>query len=167
MPKTFKQQFLREKETRQLFKEFKTRYGVDAQTLLKDEAIVQEITDGDLVLYAVNKRPILARQNSILHPTLLFEEILTKLPKIVVDMGAVAHICNGADLMAPGIVRVEGDFAANALVLVVDEKYGKPLAFGLALTDSLTLSATERGKTAKNIHYVGDHIWDRIKEIKR
>ena len=60
-------------------------------------------------------------------PTLLFQEILSRPPKAVVDMGAVRHVYNGADIMAPGIVRFEGKFAKGAIVLVIDVRHCKLL----------------------------------------
>ena len=61
-------------------------------------------------------------------PTLLFTEFTAKAPKIVVDMGAIPYVCKGATVMAPGIVRVEGEFGKGDLVLIVDMKHGKALA---------------------------------------
>ena len=74
-------------------------------------------------------------------------------------MGAVKHILNGADIMAPGIVRIIGDFKKGDLVLVVDEKYGKPLAVCEALYSSEEISKMSKGKVLKNLHYVGDKVW--------
>jgi predicted RNA-binding protein (TIGR00451 family) len=46
-------------------------------------------------------------------------------------MGAVPHICNGADIMAPGIVKVEREFQARAMAVVVDEKLFVVTGFSL------------------------------------
>jgi predicted RNA-binding protein (TIGR00451 family) len=69
-------------------------------------------------------------------------------------------VCNGADVMAPGIVRVEGEFDKGDLVLVVDEKHGKPLALGESLSDSANARNTKQGAVVKNIHFVSDKIWN-------
>ena len=45
-------------------------------------------------------------------------------------MGAIPYVCKGATVMAPGIVRVEGEFGKGDLVLIVDMKHGKALALG-------------------------------------
>jgi PUA domain protein len=78
-------------------------------------------------------------------------------------MGAVPHVVGGADIMAPGIRKVNGEFAEKQLLVVVDEKHGKYLAVGRALTGSGPLAAAKKGKVVENIHYVGDLIWDVIK----
>lgn len=81
------------------------------------------------------------------------------LPKIVVDAGAVPRICNGADVMAPGVVNVVGDFEKGSLVAVVDERHGKVLAVAEALEPSAAIAEMSKGKVAKNLHYVGDKLW--------
>jgi PUA domain protein len=163
MTKPAQQYFLKGKEAKKLFEEFGQKYKIHIQNFLNMKMQVQLIKTNNLTFYAINKRPILVKYDKELFPTLLFDEALSHLPKVVVNMGAIQHICNGADIMAPGIVRVEGKFGKDDLVLVVDEKYEKTLAVGLALIDSETLASTTHGKILKNIHYVGDKIWNKMK----
>jgi PUA domain protein len=85
------------------------------------------------------------------------------MPRIVVDMGAVPHVVGGADIMAPGIRKVSGEFAERQFLVVVDEKHGKYLAVGRALVGSGPMAATKKGKVVENLHYVGDLIWEVIK----
>jgi len=116
-----------------------------------------EMEDGTVV-YLSGDSIILARRGDDLFPTLR-SPILDSLPSIIVDMGAVPHICNGADVMAPGVVEVRGDFKAGGLVVVRDERHGKALAIGKALVDSEELRSLKRGKVVENLHYVGDRLW--------
>jgi PUA domain protein len=80
-------------------------------------------------------------------------------------MGAVPYVCNGADIMAPGIVRVEGEFSKGDIVLVVDEKHGKPLALGEILYDAAEARNIKQGVIVKNVHYVSDKIWNFAKTL--
>jgi PUA domain protein len=80
-------------------------------------------------------------------------------------MGAVPYVCNGADVMAPGIVRVEGDFSKGTIVLVVDEKHGKPLALGEILYDAENAKSVRQGVVVKNVHWVSDKIWNFAKAL--
>jgi PUA domain protein len=80
-------------------------------------------------------------------------------------MGAVPFVCKGADVMAPGIRRVEGEFGKGDLVVVVDEKHGKALALGESLFDSQTVRNTKKGATVKTLHYVSDKIWNFTKTL--
>jgi len=111
-------------------------------------------------VYLLGDRPLLAEtEDGTIFPTLIFTEGLALLSKIVVDMGAVPHICNGADLMAPGIAKFDEEFSEGSFITILDERNLKPLAIGLSTYSSQSLKATRQGKVAKNIHYVGDRLW--------
>ena len=53
---------------------------------------------------------ILIRSNDTVFPFLKDKETLGKLPIITVDQGAIRFICNGANIMRPGIKHIEHDF---------------------------------------------------------
>ncbi|MBS7655293.1 Tma20 N-terminal domain-containing protein [Candidatus Bathyarchaeota archaeon] len=116
-------------------------------------------------LFFLDGKPLVFTMDSELYPTLIFFEALARLPKIVVDMGAVSHICNGADVMMPGVKRIDGAFKENSLVLIVDEKHGKTLAIGVALINSEEAKNLRKGKLAKNLHYVGDEVWKNLSNL--
>lgn len=78
---------------------------------------------------------------------------------VTVDMGAVRYIVNGADVMAPGIVDVADDVRKNAWVWVRDQDHRKPLCVGLALMEGCEM-VRGRGRAVKNLHHVGDDIWN-------
>ena len=80
-------------------------------------------------------------------------------------MGAVPYVCKGADVMAPGVQRIEGQFIKNEPILIVDEKFGKPLAIGLSLFSSEKMKTLEHGKLVKNLHFVGDRLWNYFKDF--
>ena len=75
-------------------------------------------------------------------------------------MGAVPYMINGADVMRPGIVSVTDDVGAGKPALVVDEIHDKPLAVVIPLYDAAGIIALEKGKAAKNMHYIGDELWN-------
>ena len=79
---------------------------------------------------------------------------------VVVDMGAIKFVTNGADIMGPGIVDADPNIKENDLVWVCDEKYRKPLAVGVALVSGEAMRSKKTGKAVKNIHYVGDELWN-------
>ncbi len=78
---------------------------------------------------------------------------------VTVDMGAVKFVYNGADVMAPGIVEADPGIAPGDLVWVRDERNRRPLAVGEALTSGAEMSASEKGKSVRSIHHVGDDLW--------
>lgn len=120
----------------------------------------------DEYVYVVDGKSIIVEISGKLVPSLkALSDGLIELPKITVDMGAVKHIINGADVMAPGIVKVQGDFARDDLVVVIDEKNEKPLCVGLALVSSSEVAIMSKGKVVKNLHHVGDKIWGKLKDL--
>jgi malignant T-cell-amplified sequence len=91
-------------------------------------------------------------------------QILTAFPSVVVDMGAVKFVCNGARVTRPGIIKFD-TFNRGDLVTVKDAKHSKVLAVGRALEDSATAINNNKGYVIDNIHYIGDDFWEYYKEI--
>jgi len=157
--------FLKEKEARKLFLDFSQRLKVDAERLFGSKPRV-EVNETEVAeLFIIDGKPLLARSDKALFPTLAFDEVFHFLPRIVVDMGAVPYVCDGADVMAPGVVSIEGDFKENDFLLVVDERHGKPLMIGVALFNSQAMKNLKQGKIVKNVHHVGDKIWKALRTI--
>jgi PUA domain protein len=135
------------------------RLREEAGPLLPEVDVLEEAEMGDgTVVYLIENSIILARRHEEFFPTLR-SPALDSLPSVVVDMGAVPHICDGADVMAPGVVEVRGDFTPGDLVVVRDERHGKGLAVGRALVGSEELRSMRRGRAVKNLHHVGDRLW--------
>lgn len=99
--------------------------------------------------------------NDRLFPTV--RALLRKVPDtnhVTVDMGAVKFVVNGADIMSPGIVDADPRIRPGDIVWIRDEKNGKPIAVGTAILSGEEMRSSESGKAVKNMHYVGDEIWD-------
>ena len=163
IPKKRRRHYLKEKEAKRFLLEVSKRLGTDIERLLESKTRVEVNETETAEIFIFNGSPLLARSNDEFFPTLSFEEIFPLIPKIVVDMGAVPYVCKGADVMAPGVVTIEGEFREKDLLLVVDERHGKPLAVGVALFSSETMKTVNHGKTVKNLHYVGDKLWNYLK----
>ena len=118
-------------------------------------------TNQDVHLYLIDKEPVILEKDGILFPSLR-GAVSRPFPqkRIVVDMGAVSYVVNGADIMRPGVVDATPDVTAGKPVQIVDERHGKPLALGIALFDAADLLAQEKGKISRTWHYVGDDIWN-------
>jgi PUA domain protein len=67
--------------------------------------------------------------------------------------------------MAPGIRGFSGEFQRGDLVIVTDEKHGKPIALGETLYDVEQAKNVKQGIVIKNIHYVGDTTWNQLKQF--
>ena len=97
-------------------------------------------------------------------PFLNQTKVLEKFPNVMVDMGAVKFMCNGANVMRPGIKKYT-KFSKDDVVCIVEESKHKFLAVGKALTDSLELENISKGEVVKNLHYVSDKYWEISKTI--
>jgi PUA-domain protein len=156
---------LKAKEAKQIIEDSSKKLKFDLEVFYGAKANV-EIVESDVgEIYLIEGKPILFKLGDIVLPTLLFREFVVKAPKIVVDMGAIPYVCKGATVMAPGIVRVEGEFGKGDLVLIVDMKHGKALALGESLLDAEAARQTKKGPVVKTLHYVSDKIWEYIKTI--
>jgi PUA domain protein len=144
---------------------FSRQIKADQKQLFGAKTRVETVETQVGKIFLIDKRPLMAIYREAFLPTLIFEKALKHLSKIVVDMGAVPHICNGADVMAPGVVQIEGEFQVNTLLLVTDEQHRKPLAIGKALFNSEAMKNIKKGKIVKNLHYVGDKLWVLLKQL--
>ena len=165
MPKKPRRHFLKDKEARKLLILFSQRLRTQVEELYGFKPRIEVNETETAEIFIINGKPLVARLNDELFPTLLFEEAFPSISKIVVDMGAIPYICKGADVMAPGTLRIEGEFEENDLLLIVDERHCRPLAIGVALHNSQTLKNMEHGKIVKNIHHVGDKLWKKLKSF--
>jgi PUA domain protein len=132
----------------------------EAGDLLRDEtnSIIQAETEDGVKVFIIEGDIKLARRDEVLFPTLVNESV-EGLPSVLVDMGAIPYVCNGADVMSPGITGIDGDFSEGDLVIVRDERHRKSLAVGVALVTSEDMREMPKGKAVKSIHYVGDKLW--------
>ncbi|MBM3905221.1 MAG: RNA-binding protein [Thaumarchaeota archaeon] len=90
---------------------------------------------------------------------------LAKFPSVMVDMGAVKFMCNGANVMRPGI-RSFGEFEKGQIVCIIEESQKKSLAVGRALVSSKEMAEMSKGIVVENLHYISDKYWEAKKLIK-
>jgi len=145
---------LRRKEARELDARLAEKFGIPG--LLGEEVEVIELEDNRELLLSEGE-PIAFMAKGEVFPHLAAVERF-KLKRVVVDAGAVPHIAGGADVMAPGVVSADEGISQGDVVVIVDERHGKPLAIGSALTSGGAMRAP-KGKIVKNLHYVGDALW--------
>lgn len=165
MPQKQRRYALKSKKAKEILNKVSERLKVNVGALFGSNASVEIVEAVIGNIYLVNGKPLFFKVGERVLPTLLFQDFAVRAPKVVVDMGAVPYVCKGADVMAPGIVRVEGEFDKGDLVLVVDEKHGKALALGESLYDSGNARSTKQGAVVKNFHFVSDKIWNFAKTM--
>ncbi len=160
---------LSKKDKKKLFNEITRLYpGLNLSRDLNIEIVIED----DIQLYLFNSIPAFIElyysDRRLLVPHLKYllkTEFRRWLPVLVVDEGAVKPISRGADLMRPGIIRIEGTFKAGDIVAVVEPSRGLPLAIHLAQYDSEEIIAMEKGRVSKSLHHLGDKYWKLVESL--
>jgi len=165
MPTKQRRYPMKAKEAKQVLEEASKKSKLDLEELFGGKVTVEVVESDVGEIYLIGGKPLLFKSIDRVLPTLLFSEFTAKASRVIVDMGAIPYVCKGATVMAPGIVRYEGDFVTGDLVLIADIKHGKALAFGEALIDSASARVIKKGPVVKTLHYVSDKIWDYIKTL--
>ena len=165
MPTKQRRYPLKNKEAKQVLAEASANLKLDLEELFGSKATVEVVESEVGQIYLIEGKPLLFKTDDKILPTLHFAGFAAAAPKIVVDMGAVPYVCKGATVMAPGIVRIEGEFGKGDLVVVIDIKHGKALGLGEALMDAETSRQTKKGPIVKTLHFVSDKIWEYTKTL--
>jgi PUA-domain protein len=157
---TKKRHSIRKSQVQDLYDRLSLQIGQSASLFCTGMVEILE-TNVDLSIYLVNKKPLLMDTGDWVFPTLK-GALQCPFPerRVTVDAGAIPFVVNGADIMRPGIVAVSGDVKAQAPVQIVDERHGKPLAIGIALSDGQAILDSASGKMCRHFHHVGDELWN-------
>jgi PUA domain protein len=123
---------------------------------------VYEIAEGKRIIKSDKFTAVQINQNIVL-PFLGEAKLVERFPCVLVDMGAVRFVCNGAKVMRPGITKFD-IFNKGDIVVVRDEVYLKTLAAGIAMEDSEIAAAKSKGYVVDNLHYISDVFWEAHKQ---
>ena len=126
--------------------------------------ILHEIDDTTSLITSENFTVI--RIDGMYIPFLSEASLLERFPTVVVDAGAIKFVCNGANVMRPGIKR-HSEFKKDDLVCIVEETHNKFLAVGKAMVSSDEMKNITKGEVVKNLHYISDKYWESAKMIKK
>ena len=126
--------------------------------------VMHEIEENASIITGDNLVAIRIGENYI--PFLSETGLLDKFPKVVVDAGAIKFVCNGANVMRPGIKNFT-KFQKDDLVCVVEETHNKYLSVGKAMVSSDEMNSISKGEVVKNLHYISDKYWESSKLIKK
>lgn len=154
--KTLKEDFLKQYDETFLNQVFPKKANIE---LIQTEK-------GD-TLYVINKElKLWKKEGDGYIPVLTF--LLNhniKMKSIVVDMGAIRYVANGADVMIPGVTQIDQTIKKDDIVQIVDETHGRALAVGKALYNANDMNSKISGKVVKNLHTIQDAIWEFEKEF--
>jgi len=161
--------FIKSSEIRLLKEEILKEHSSDFvnQIFPKKCRVELILTEKGDILYAINNVLKLWKSNEGYIPVLtLLLKNKVNLKTIVVDMGAVRFVTNGADIMRPGITKIDPLIKKGELLKIVDEKNNRALAVGKAMFNAKEMEEKTSGKVIKNLHTIKDDIWQFEKQFK-
>ena len=123
------------------------------------------VIDGNKRLLVGNNLVAIQLAPDLIIPHLTQHDLLNHCASVQVDMNAVKFVCNGANIMRPGITDFT-TFKESEIVLVKDQTHKKELAVCISLVDDVTGRKMERGVVLNNIHHIGDLYWETKKTIR-
>ncbi len=161
--------FIRKSELRPLKDEILKQYDqkfVDQIFPQKSNVELIQTEAGD-ILYAVNNvlKFFKSKEGYIPVLTLLLNNQVD-LKTIVVDFGAIRYVTNGADVMRPGITKIDPAIEKGDIVAIIEETKNRALAVGKAMFDAPEMETKTAGKVIKNLHTIQDSIWEFEKQFK-
>ena len=159
--KTIVSHLISKSETAQILDEILSKWKIE---LPKIKNLKCHYLEDNVEIITGNGVIILKKDGEYL-PFLSNTEILERFPHVIVDMGAVKFVCNGANVMRPGI-RIHTNFEKDQIVCVKEESKQKFLAVGKSLVSSTEMESITKGEVVKNLHYISDKYWEAKKEIR-
>ncbi len=136
------------KEKKQLKEIIPKGYEIDK----KDEVIEE-----NNILYK-NKNKYLIKIDDIFIPH-LNSVIEDKYPICYIDNGAIPFLLRGADMMRPGIEKIQGEFEKGEIILIKNLNYPKVIGISQSLLSSEEMKSQEKGKSLKVLHYLKDQYY--------
>ncbi len=148
---------LKNKEIKNILAELKSKFNCN---FFDEESSVEKGILGDYEVVLIdNEIDFMYHENNLFFTLKGLYKYKLKNYFVIVDMGAIRFITDGADIMAPGIVDADPNIVENDYVWICDIKNKKPLSVGIALMTGEQMKNQNSGKAIKNIHYVGDNLW--------
>ena len=118
------------------------------------------IVDGKKIIFVNNEPCFVYLDSDIVFTFFGLNRFQPKNKFVVVDMGAVKFVTNGADVMSPGIVECDENISKGDQVFVCDERNKKPLAVCYALLDGSEMKNKNKGRACETIFYVGNKLYN-------
>jgi PUA domain protein len=156
--------FIKHSEIKQLKDEIIKQYDKDfLNELIPKKANVEYIlAENDDEFYAINKELKLWKSKKDGYIPVLTQLLESKidLKKVVVDMGAIKFLTlNKADVMRPGITKIDPSIKRDEIIQIVDETHGRPLVIGKAMFNAEEMQEKKKGKVIRNLHTIEDDVW--------
>ena len=155
-----KRKILSKKEKKILLADLIQEYGEHISSTIGSSIELEEIKADENIFIAKDRKIWFFYLNNKIIPSINFlRESNFELPEVVVDIGAIKFITNGADVMAPGVVSFSEEAEEGFIVVIKEEKAGSIIGVGISLINSQDFRKTRKGKVVKLLHHLKDAIW--------
>ncbi len=152
---------LSNKENKQLVVDLLNVLGEQAQTFFNKKDKLEKIkTDKGTFVVKEKKIWLFQWKNQFFPSIHCLRESKLLVHKVVVDVGAIKFVLNGADIMFPGIVYFDDVIEKGDFVVVREEKADTIIAVGISLISHKDFSKTNKGKAVRVINHLRDEIWN-------
>ncbi|KAI5187434.1 malignant T-cell-amplified sequence [Nematocida homosporus] len=144
-------------------KQIKNQFDTDLSEFLGKDEVLESIKTPEKSQYILkNGLPIFIMADKFI-PTLKCVHACPNIVKrVVVDVGAIKHIINGADVMAPGLLHQTSEFPSVSIGdIVAIYGYGKinAMAVGIILMDNQQVEEQRIGVAIKTVNHLGDRLY--------
>ena len=155
-----KRKILSKKEKKLFYENLAKEFGEIISSHIELSTMLEEvITDEGTLIVRSGKIWFFYSDSRIIPSIYFLRESNFELPEIVVDIGAIRFITNGADVMSPGVVLFNKEISKGTLVVIREEKANSIIGVGFSLINSEDFDKSQKGKVVKLIHHLKDRIW--------
>ena len=142
--------FLSNKEKKQLENSLPKGYYIDKKEEIKESKSPPILYKGEEPFLIIKEKKYLPHLKSIPE---------SEYKSVYVDKGAIPFILKGADLMRPGIRKIDENFAKGEIIMIKDETHKKTIALGFVLLSSEEMQKQDKGKSVEIYHFVSDEYY--------
>lgn len=155
-----KRKILSKKEKKLLLEELEQEYGERISSYFEISVPLEEVKTDEGYLLVKNSKVWFFYINEKILPSIYFmRETGFDLPEVIVDIGAIKFITNGADVMFPGIVAFDKEIKKGTKVVIKEEKANTIIGVGVSIIDSKNFSKSKKGKAINLLHHLKDKVW--------
>jgi PUA domain protein len=122
--------------------------------IIEEKEIILKNSEKFLIILNKNKKEI---TKVIPHLKSINEKSQNDFKSVFIDSGAIPFLIKGADMMRPGIHKIEKGIKKDEIILIKDLEYEKVLAIGSAIYTAEEMENQQKGISVKVLHYVGDN----------
>ncbi|KAI5181953.1 malignant T-cell-amplified sequence [Nematocida sp. AWRm80] len=145
-------------------KQIKQQYTADLSELFRKEDSIDTMKTQDKDVYILrNGVPIFQSLHREYIPTVKCVHLVPEiLKRVVVDEGAIKHLINGADVMAPGLLHQTSDYpmvTEGELVAIYGYDKTHALGVGRVLMTNDQVEEQRKGIAIKSIAHLGDKVY--------